>query len=89
MIYWLVISYFAAERINKVQIFNNELKKTVVSCVFVIILVTVDYHLAAGQQAVPLLSKLLCPHDATFNQAASQAVDLWNSENVSRVLAMR
>lgn len=71
------------------QIFNNELKKTVVSCVFVIILVTVDYHLAAGQQAVPLFSKLLGPHDATVKQSSSQTVDLWNSENVSRVLAVR
>lgn len=43
---------------------------------FIISLVTVDYYLAVGQQAVPLFSKLWYPHDAMFKQSA--VFKLWN-----------
>lgn len=56
--------------------FNSELRKKLLHEAFIVPLVTTDHYLAVGQQAVPLFSKLWCPHDAMFQQSAFQAEDL-------------
>jgi len=50
-----------------------------------------SYGLLPGHRATdcPLFSQQLCPHDAVFKQSALHAVDLYNSEKISRALAKR